>query len=531
MKIQTLNSLLTLILAVNILLFLSLGQVLSTNTDGDFRQCLIFNSDNSTSISQVIYSPNNSSYTSILQFTINNLRFTSPSIPKPLFVVTPVDESQIQTTIYCSKKHGLEIRTRSGGHDFEGLSYVSQVPFVILDLINLRSITVDMKTATAWVQAGATLGELYYAIAQNSQTLGFPGGICYALGLGGYISGGGYGAMVRKYGLAADNVIDAQFINVHGKILDRKSMGEDLFWAIRGGGGSSFGIILSWKIKLVPVPKVVTVFAIDRTLEQNLTKIIQKWQYVAPKTDKNLDIRVLMFSVVNPNTGNRTIRATFDTVFLGGIDRLLPLMQEEFPELGLKREDCTEMSWIESVVNGAGFTNGEPVEILLNRTALPKNSIKAKSDFAAHPISEDGFEGIWGFYNDKIEAGMALLVLTPYGGKMDEIPESAIPFPHRLGSLYMIEYVVAWDGDATSPHISWIRNLYNYMAAYVSSSPRRAYLNYDDLDLGAGKTYAEASSTWGPNYFGNNFNKLVKVKTMVDPGNFFKREQSIPTRF
>ncbi|MFS7924817.1 putative tetrahydroberberine oxidase [Helianthus anomalus] len=59
-------------------------------------------------------------------------------------------------------------------------------------------------------------------------------------------------------------------------------MGEDLFWAIRGGGGSSFGIILSWKIKLVPVPETVTVFAVDRTLEQNLTKIIYKWQYVAP---------------------------------------------------------------------------------------------------------------------------------------------------------------------------------------------------------------------------------------------------------
>ncbi|KAI7757801.1 hypothetical protein M8C21_029177 [Ambrosia artemisiifolia] len=534
MKIQTPYSFLNHIIVVTFLLVLNTGQYLSlntNNTDIDFLHCLIRNSDDPDSISRVIYSPNNSSYISVLQFSLNNLRFTSPTTPKPRFIVTPVHESQIQTLVYCSKKHGLEIRTRSGGHDFEGLSYVSQLPFVILDLKNLKSVTVDIQTATAWVQAGATLGELYYGIAQKSRNLGFPGGVCYALGLGGHVSGGGYGTMRRKYGLAADNVIDAQFINVHGKIVDRKSMGEDLFWAIRGGGGSSFGIILSWKIKLVPVPETVTIFAVDRTLEQNLTKIIHKWQYVAPKIDKDLDIRVLMFSVVNPSTGNRTIRATFDTLFLGGIDRLLTLMQVEFPELGLTREDCTEMSWIEAVVIGSGFTNGEPSEILLNRTALPKNSFKGKSDFATTPISEDGFEGIWRFYNDQIEAGMALLVLTPYGGKMDEISGSAIPFPHRLGTLYMIEYVVGWDGNETSPHISWIISLYNYMTSYVSNSPRRAYLNYIDLDLGVGKNYAEAKDTWGSSYFNNNFNRLVKVKTMVDPSNFFKHEQSIPRWF
>lgn len=512
-------------------LVLSADQFVSTNTNGDFLECVIHNSDNSTSISQVIYTPINSSYTSVLQFSMNNLRFRSLSTPKPLFIITPVDESQIQTVVHCSKKHGIEIRTRSGGHDFEGLSYVSQLPFVILDLINLRSITIDTQSATAWVQAGATLGELYYAIAQKSRNLGFPGGVWYALGLGGHISGGGYGAMRRKYGLAADNVIDAQFINVHGRILNRKTMGEDLFWAIRGGGGSSFGIILSWKIKLVPVPETVTVSSIARTLEQNLTKIIHKWQYVAPKIHKDLDIRVLMFSVIDPITGNRTIRATFETLFLGGIDRLLRLMELEFPEIGLTREDCTEMSWIESVVIGSSFTNGEPPEILLNRTAMPKNSFKGKSDFATHPISVEGLEGLWEFYNDKIEAGMALLVLTPYGGRMDEIPESATPFPHRLGSLYMIEYLVVWDGNETSPHISWIRRLYNYMASYVSDSPRAAYLNYNDLDLGVGASYAEASSSWGPKYFKNNFKRLVNVKTLVDPGNFFKHEQSIPTSF
>ena len=103
--------------------------------------------------------------------------------------------------IICSQRHGLQIRTRSGGHDYEGLSYAAEVPFVILDLFNLQQITIDV----AWVQAEATLGELYYAISQKSKTLGFPAGVCATVGTGGHFSGGGYGSLMCKYVLAADN--------------------------------------------------------------------------------------------------------------------------------------------------------------------------------------------------------------------------------------------------------------------------------------------------------------------------------------
>ncbi|KAJ4702898.1 cannabidiolic acid synthase-like [Melia azedarach] len=498
----------------------------------DFLQCLSLHSENTSSVSKVIYTQKNSSYSSVLESSIQNFRFLTPNTPKPLVIVTPLHVSHIQATIKCSQKHGLEIRIRSGGHDFEGLSYLSPVPFVIVDLINLSSITVDAEEKTAWVQSGATLSQLYYRIAEKSKTLGFPAGSCPTVGIGGHFSGGGYGVMLRKFGLAADNIVDAQIIDVKGRLLDRISMGEELFWAIRGGGGGSFGVVVAWKLKLVTVPSTVTTFTVLRTLERNATKIIHKWQYVASKLTDDLYVDVVLLRTGNSSIeGSTTMTAAFNSLFLGGIDRLLALMQESFPELGLAKEDCTERSWIESVLYYAGFQTGDSLDVLLSRNSSTKGFFKIKSDYAKEPIPENAFQGIYEKFYEK-EGQNAFIAFVPYGGRMSKISESAVPFPHRTGYLFKIVYSVGWGEDGASQrHIDWIRRLYSYMTPYVSKNPREAYVNYRDLDIGSnnkGHTSFKQASIWGKKYFKNNFNRLVHVKAMVDPGNFFKHEQSIP---
>uniref|UniRef100_A0A0A0LYH2 Berberine/berberine-like domain-containing protein n=2 Tax=Cucumis sativus TaxID=3659 RepID=A0A0A0LYH2_CUCSA len=212
-------------------------------------------------------------------------------------------------------------------------------------------------------------------------------------------------------------------------------------------------------------------------------------------------------------------------------------MQKTFPELGLTKEDCIEMSWIESVLYFAGFSRGQPLNVLLDRRPLtPKRFFKAKSDYVNEPIPKAGLEGIWEFFNEE-EAEAAVLILSPYGGIMDKISESEIPFPHRAGNLYKIQHLVYWDEegeDIAKRHINWIRKLYSYMAPFVSKNPRAAYINYRDLDIGTNEkngrntSYNEAS-VWGIKYFKGNFKRLVSVKTKVDPSNFFKNEQSIPS--
>ena len=520
---------------LSLALVLLFSFVLSTSADihENFVQCLTSHSLNTIPISQFIHTPNNSSYTSVLESSIQNIRFLSPATPKPLVIITPSHESHIQVAIICARNHDFQIRIRSGGHDHEGLSYVSHVPFFVLDMINLRSISVDVETSTVWVQSGATLGELYYRIAEKSKTLAFPAGFCPTVSVGGHFSGGGYGFLLRKFGLAADNVIDAILIDVNGRILDRESMGEDLFWAIRGGSGGSFGVIIAWKIKLVPVPSIVTVFRVPRTLEQNATMLVHRWQYIADKIDKDLVITTFINMVNSSEEGNKTFEATFRSLFLGRVDELLPLMQKNFPELGLVRADCLEMSWIESTLYLYGFPNGSSLDVLLDRILVPRMSFKLKLDYVQEPISEIGLEGIWKRFHEE-EGAPATIMMIPYGGKMSEIPESETPFPHRAGNKYHIAYGVTLEGvEFSSRYTDWTRRLYSYLAPYVSKSPRVAYANYRDLDLGQNNdkgytSYAQAS-IWGVKYFKNNFNRLVHVKTMVDPGNFFRHEQSIPS--
>ncbi|XP_057763832.1 tetrahydroberberine oxidase-like [Salvia miltiorrhiza] len=499
----------------------------SADSHDNFLQCLSQQFQNYSSISNDVYTPANSSYTPILLSAIRNTRFASESTPKPQVIITPEHESQIPPVVACARRSGLEIRTRSGGHDMEGLSYVSQVPFVIVDLVNLSDVAVDIEEKTAWIGAGATTGSVYYRIAEKSPVLAFPGSICTTVGVSGHFSGGGYGPLMRKHGLAADNVIDARIIDVNGRILDRKSMGEDLFWAIRGGGGASFGVIVAWKVQLVDVPETVTVFSIIRPLEQNATDLIRRWQYVGPEADRDLFVGVYMFRV------NSTIQANFFSLFLGGADRLVAVMRETFPELGLTREECQEMSWVQSTL----FLNQgqqEPLEVLLNRTQPGLRQLKTKSDYVQTPMSEGAFDGIVRMLHEP-EADETLMYMVPYGGRMDEIPESSTPFPHRAGNLYMIASLVYWQDDEaqdTERYLSWSRRYYSYMTPYVSSSPRQAYLNYRDLDVGVnnpnGETSFARASVWGRKYFKNNFDRLVKVKTVIDPTNFFKNEQSVP---
>ncbi|CAF2071036.1 unnamed protein product [Brassica napus] len=179
---------------------------------GNFLQCLRDRSDPKNPNTKAIFTPQNSTFASSYVSYTKNKRYSNPN-----------DTNLLP----------------------QNMNPMFKQPWYALSPTESRSVS---EAAKAWVQAGATLGELYTKISEASKPLAFPAGVCPTLGAGGHISGGGYGNLMRKYGISVDHVVDAQLVDVNGKILNRASMGEDLFWAIRGGGCASFGVILSWTI-------------------------------------------------------------------------------------------------------------------------------------------------------------------------------------------------------------------------------------------------------------------------------------------
>ncbi|GLJ22081.1 hypothetical protein SUGI_0413930 [Cryptomeria japonica] len=476
-------------------------------------------------ITNVTTSNSSSAYDSLLRFSLQNLRYTEPSVRKPYVLILPYKREQVVDSVRCCIQHGWQIVVRSGGHSYEGLSSTSDSPnFAIIDLINFDHVTVDMKSKTAWAEAGATVGQLYSAIAGVTTDYGFPAGVCPTMGTGGHFSGGGMSLLSRKYGLAADNIIDAVLVDANGKLLDRKSMGEDLFWALRGGSGGSWGVVVAWKVRLVSVPRKVTVFNVHRTGRSKVTDLVYRWQSIAPYLERDFFIRTVI-SGTQLQSGEKDVTLTFNGMYLGPLDQLLKVANESFPEMGIVAGDCEETDWIGSI----SYTAYTSTSQLANRTNSGKNYFKAKSDFVSSPISPSGLEGAWKFLEEELNG---YVIFAPLGGRMYEIPSWEIPFPHRKGYLYNIQYQVTWsDSSKDSGFIDWIRRFYTYMTPHVSKNPRGAYVNYLDLDLGTavnGTASVAEARAWGEKYFGGNFDRLVKVKTKFDPNNVFRNSQSIP---
>ncbi|KAL2530608.1 FAD-binding Berberine family protein [Forsythia ovata] len=483
-------------------------------------------------------------YFKFLGYSIQNLRFSDSSVPKPMAIIMPESKEQLMNSVVCCRKGLWEIRVRCGGHSYEGTSYVANDGniFVLIDMMNLNKVSVDLDSEMAWVEGGATLGQTYYSIAESSRVHGFSAGSCPTVGIGGHIAGGGFGLLSRKYGVAADNVVDALLVDANGRLLDREAMGEEVFWAIRGGGGGIWGIVYAWKIQLLKVSEIVTGFIVSRPgSKRYVANLVQKWQHVAPKLEGEFYLSSFVGAGLPQMKGTIGISATFKGFYLGPKTEALEILRRIFPELRIVEEDCKEMSWIDSVLYFSGLDDGSSISDLKNRYLQDKHYFKAKSDYVKNPISRMGIKSA---INILEKEPKGYVILDPYGGIMDTISSDSIAFPHRKGNLYAIQYLVEWkeedDAEKGKNYIDWIRGFYNSMAPYVSLGPRAAYINYMDFDLGVmdllngtatSSDAVEMAKVWGEKYFLKNYDRLVRAKTLIDPLNVFRHQQGIPPMF
>ncbi|KAK3122777.1 hypothetical protein QOZ80_8AG0618160 [Eleusine coracana subsp. coracana] len=502
-------------------------------------------------------------YDAALRVSVQNLRFAGPTSPKPAAVVVPSSLSELRAAVRCSRASGLAVRLRSGGHSYEGLSYTTtenRVPFAVVDLAALAAVRVDPATRTAWVESGATLGQVYHAVAAatgggDDTALAFSAGSCPTVGAGGHVAGGGFGLLSRKHGLAADNVVDAVVVAADGRVLDRTAMGEDVFWAVRGGGGGGWAAVYAWRVRLSPVPPRVTAFVVNRASEpggpgsnQVVARLVSTWQHVAPWLPDAFYLSAFVGAGL-PERQNQTgvISVTFKGLYLGPKHEALQILEARFPEIGLSEDlNPIEMTWIESVLFFSGLPHGSTVSDLADRVLHTKKYFKAKSDYVRRPTPLDGLVQAMDLLAKQPKA---YVIMDPYGGAMDRVGPADLPFPHRKGNIHGVQYMIEWtaedDVHGEEEYMDWLRRFYDFMGPYVSNSPRAAYINYMDLDLGTNNWSSaiddggdgessspnpevEAARVWGERYFLSNYDRLVRAKTLIDPDNVFRNAQSIP---
>lgn len=147
------------------------------------------------------------------------------------------------------------------------------------------------------------------------------------------------------------------------------------------------------------------------------------------------------------------VSASFKGFFLGSRRDAVIILNRGFEELGVKEEDCREMSWIESVLYFGGMPNGSSISDVRNRYATDKIYFKFKSDYVRSPISREGLETALDILGKERKGHV---VFEPSGGEMDKISSDALPFPHRKGNLFIIHYVVADKSVMSNESLDWI---------------------------------------------------------------------------
>jgi FAD/FMN-containing dehydrogenase len=185
---------------------------------------------------------------------------------RPVAVVYPASAEDVVATVQFAAEHGLRIAFNGGGHNAAPIDWSEDT--LLLKTERMRAIEIDPAARRARVEAGTLAKAL--SVAAGEHGLAFLAGTSPDAGVVGYLLGGGYSWMIRKYGLACNSILAVELVTADGRLIraDRESE-PDLFWALRGGGGN-FGAVTAIELELFPVAEIYAgclFWPIDRAAE------------------------------------------------------------------------------------------------------------------------------------------------------------------------------------------------------------------------------------------------------------------------
>jgi hypothetical protein len=403
----------------------------------------------------------------------------------PAIIALCNNEAGVSEAILYAKKSNLKVTIKSGGHCMEGFSCLQDGMVINLSLLN----TIELDKNTVTVGPAVQLKQLYEILLPKGKYV--PGGSCQTVAIGGLTLGGGYGILSRVYGLTCDSLLQATMVDGNG-VVHKTIVGEQLMWALKGGGNGNFGVVTQMKFTAHKAPS-------------NLLSLKFRCQTKSIEKAKEICKDWFTYSKTLPNT-------CFSAFIYNGKTTYILLTN-------IGKATPTVDAFIQHFkASATKFTQGKTLPLA---TAL-------KAYYAeASPITfKNASSGLYKDFND-IEAaidkvfalvqqspGILYQVNTLGGAIQNKTYAKNAAFPHR-DCFYFSELQAYWDNPSqTGKKLLQFEAIQKEFAAVGVNAQ---YRNYPDINF----------TNWKQMYYGANLGVLEEIKKQYDPNNIFGGVQTL----
>ncbi len=413
----------------------------------------------------------------------------------PVVIVRAADAADVARTVVLAADSGLELAVRAGGHSVPGYSATDGI---MLDVSAMKGLHIDPDRRLAWAQPGLTAME--YTVAAAAHGLATPFGDTGTVGIAGLTLGGGIGWLVRKYGLAIDNLVSVEVVTADGRIVTAsEDRHPDLFWAIRGGGGN-FGVVTRFQFRLVPVG-----MTLSGALFLPLTRdVLRGLIPVASSAPEEMTTITFVMGATPPLPfvpAEHHFKPSVAVMFVHASD-----------DIAAGQAALAPFRALATPIAEAAFPMPYPGIYDFTAEGGKPHSAVLRSLFA--DVLDD--ESV-----DEIVARMsaptsplAMTQIRALGGAMAEVPADATAFAHRDANV-MITLLTIFEDPAELPvHEAWTTD---YFAA-LAPKARGVYSNFLAREGEARIREAYPTAT---------YERLADIKRRYDPSNLFRMNQNI----
>jgi FAD/FMN-containing dehydrogenase len=416
---------------------------------------------------------------------------------RPRVIVRCAGTDDVAAAVSFARDSGLDLAVRGGSHSVPGFGTADDA--VVIDLCRMQAVEVDPESRTARAQGGATWGA--FNDATHAHGLATTGGIISTTGIGGLTLGGGIGYLARGCGLSCDNLLSAEVVTADGRTLAASEReNEDLFWALRGGGGN-FGVVTSFEYRLHPVREIyggpmlyelgdaATVLKFYRDFIGDAPEELggfPAWQIAPP----------LPFI---PEDRHGEPFLIFAACWAGPIDEGEAALKPFHEVAPVVAEHVGPMPY--PALNSA-FDDLVPPGL---QHYWKANFVKELTEDAIEAHLEHG---------PKLPAVNSTVHIYPINGACHRVAPDATAFAYRDATFATVIAGMWPDPAENEASIAWVRDFYEATAPH---SEEGGYINF---------MAADDQDRVRVNYR-DNYDRLVDVKRKYDPDNLFHLNQNI----